>query len=105
MGRRPLRSVLTTDDRNGQGAQLCRSAAGSSALSIVQVTTRGFVFPVVADIEAAAYIDICPGATGCSAWRFPEGNAITYGLDLGPVRLRLQLDRLNGRTTTGWGLI
>lgn len=105
MGRRPLRSVFTTDDRNGQGVQLCRPAAGSIALSIVQVTTRGFVFPVVADIEAAVYVDACPGATGCSAWRFPEGSGITYGLDIGPVRLRLQFDRLNGRSTTGWGLI
>lgn len=71
----------------------------------MQVTTRGFVFPVVADIEAAAYIDTCPGSTGCRAWRFPEGHGITYGLDLGRVRLRLVLDRLNGRRTTGWGLI
>ena len=71
----------------------------------MQVTTRGFVFPVVADIEAAIYCDTCPGATGCRAWRFPEAGGITYGLDLGPVRLRLHLDRLNGRATTGAGLI
>jgi len=71
----------------------------------VQAITRGFVFPVVADIEAAIYCDTCPSATGCRAWRFHDGHGITYGLDFGPVRLRLQLDRLNGRTTTGWGLI
>jgi hypothetical protein len=71
----------------------------------MQVTTRGFVFPVVADIEAAVYIDICPSATGCSAWRFPEGHSVTYGLDIGAVRLRFVLDRLNGRFTAGWGLI
>jgi len=94
-----------TSDRNGQGLQLCRSAADPIALPIVQVTTRGFVFPVVADIEAAIYCDTCPGATGCRAWRFPDGHGITYGLDLGPVRLRLALDRLNGRKTLGWGLI
>ena len=71
----------------------------------MQATTRGFVFPVVADIEAAVYIDICPGATGCRAWRFSEGHGVTYGLDIGAVRLRFVLDRLNGRFTTGWGLI
>jgi hypothetical protein len=71
----------------------------------MQVTTRGFVFPVVVDIEAAVYIDICPGAIGCSAWRFPEGHGVAYGLDIGAVRLRLQIDRLNGRFATGWGLI
>lgn len=71
----------------------------------MQVTTRGFVFPVVVDIESAIYIDTCPGSTGCRAWRFLEGSGTTYGIDLGPVRLRLQLDRLNGRRTTGCGLI
>lgn len=71
----------------------------------MQATTRGFVFPVVAKIEAAVYIDTCPGTTGYSAWRFPEGNGVTYGLDIGVIRLRLQLERLNGRSTTGWGLI
>ena len=70
----------------------------------MQVTTNGFVFPVVADIEAAAYIDVCPGATGCRAWRFPDAGGITYGLDLGPITLRLALDPLNGRRTVGWGL-
>ena len=71
----------------------------------MQVTTRGFVFPVVADIVTAIYCDNCPSATGCRAWTFREGHGITYGLDLGPVRLRLQFDRLNGRRTHGWGLI
>ena len=71
----------------------------------MKVTTRGFVFPVVGDTEAAVYIDACPGATGCSAWRFPGGNGVTYGLDVGLIRLRLQLERLNGRASAGWGLI
>ena len=71
----------------------------------MQVTTRGFVFPVVADIEAAIYCDTCPGATGWSAWRFKEDGTKTYGIDLGQLRLRLVLDRLDGRATSGWGLI
>ena len=70
----------------------------------MQVTTHGFVFPVVADIEAAIYCDTCSGATGCRAWRFPEGHGVTFGVDLGPITLRLALDPLNGRHTLGWGL-
>ena len=71
------------------------------------LTTRGFVFPVVGNIEAAIYIDHQPGATGWSAWRLIEGPTTTHGADLGPVRLRLVLDRLTDgrRPTEGWGLI
>ncbi|MBM5785396.1 MAG: hypothetical protein FJ076_11360 [Cyanobacteria bacterium K_DeepCast_35m_m1_288] len=71
------------------------------------LTTRGFVFPVVGNIEAAIYIDHQPGATGWSAWRLIEGPTTTHGADLGSVRLRLVLDRLTDgrRPTEGWGLI
>ena len=71
------------------------------------ITTRGFVFPVVGNIEAAVYIDHHPGATGCSAWRLIEGTTATHGIDLGVLRLRLVLDRLTDgrRPTEGWGLI
>lgn len=73
----------------------------------MHITTRGFVFPVLGNIEAAIYIDHRPGAAGCSAWRFPEGNHTTCGIDLGQVRFRLVLDRLTDgrRATEGWGLI
>ena len=73
----------------------------------MRITTRGFVFPLLGNIEAAVYIDHQPGAVGCSTWRLPEGSHTTYGLDLGAIRLRLVLDRLtNGRRPTeGWGLI
>jgi hypothetical protein len=71
------------------------------------ITTRGFVFPVVGNIEAAVYIDRQPGATGCSAWRLVEGSTTTHGADLGSVRLRLVLDDISDgrRPTDGWGLI
>jgi hypothetical protein len=71
------------------------------------ITTRGFVFPVVGNIEAAVYIDHQPGAAGSSAWRLIEGPTTTYGIDLEVLRLRLVLDRLtDGRLPTeGWGLI
>jgi hypothetical protein len=71
----------------------------------MSITTRGFVFPVVGNIETAAYVDRQPGATGCGAWRFPEGCTTTYGIDLGAIRLRLVLDRLTDgrRPTEGWG--
>ena len=71
------------------------------------ITTRGFVLPVVGNVEAAVCIDHRPGAVGCSAWRFPEGGHITYGIDMGVIRLRLVLDRLSDgrRSTEGWGLL
>jgi hypothetical protein len=73
----------------------------------MSITTRGFVFPVVGNIEAAVDIDNQPCATGCSAWRFPEGLTTTYGIDLGAIRLRLVLGRLTDgrRPTEGWGPI
>lgn len=71
------------------------------------ITTRGFVFPVVGNIEVAVYIDHQPGAPGCSAWRLAEGPTTTHGMDLGVLRLRLVLDRLTDsrRRTEGWGVI
>jgi hypothetical protein len=71
------------------------------------ITTRGFVFPVLGNIEAAVYIDHQPGATGCSAWRLVEGTTTTHAIDLGAIRLRLVLDRLSDgrRPTEGWGLL
>jgi hypothetical protein len=73
----------------------------------VTVTTRGFVFPVVGNIEAAVYIDRQPGCSSCSAWRLTEGATTTHGIDRGPVRLRLVLDRLIGgrRPVEGWGMV
>ena len=73
----------------------------------MRITTRGFVFPVLGNIETAVYIDRQSGVTVCSAWRFLHGNATTYGIDLGVIRLRLVLDRLiaGRRPTEGWGLI
>ena len=70
------------------------------------ITTRGFVFPVLGNIEAAVYIDRQPGSTGCGTWRLTEGPTTTHGADLGPVRLRLVLDDISdGRRCEGWGLI
>lgn len=70
------------------------------------ITTRGFVFPVLGNIEAAVYIDRQPGSTGCGTWRLAEGPTTTHGADLGPVRLRLVLDDISdGRRSEGWGLI
>lgn len=71
------------------------------------ITTRGFVFPVLGNIEAAIYIDHLPGSTGCSVWRLTEGSTITRAIDLGATRLRLVLDRLGDgrRVTEGWGLL
>jgi hypothetical protein len=73
----------------------------------MHITTRGFVFPVLGNIEAAVYIDHCPDVTGCSTWRLIEGNTTTHAIDLGVIRLRLVLDRLgDGRCPTeGWGLL
>ncbi len=73
----------------------------------MHVTTRGFVFPVLGNIEATVYIDYCPGATGCSAWRLSEGTTTTQSIDLGATRLRLVLDLLSDgrRPSEGWGLL
>ncbi len=71
----------------------------------MHITTRGFVFPVLGNIELAAYLDRLPGATGCSAWRLSEGTTTTRAIDLGATRLRLVLDRLSDgrRPSEGWG--
>jgi hypothetical protein len=73
----------------------------------MRITTHGFVFPVLGNIEAAVYIDRLPGATGCSTWSLREGTTTTHAIELGATRLRLVLDRLSDgrRPTEGWGLL
>ena len=71
------------------------------------ITTRGFVFPVLGNIETAVYIDHLPGSTGCSVWSLTEGSSTTRAIDQGTTWLRLVLDRLGDgrRVTEGWGLL
>ena len=55
--------------------------------------------------QLAAYLDHGTEPMGHGAWSLTEGSTRTWGLDLGRCRVRLVADRVEGRTSTGWGLI
>jgi hypothetical protein len=65
----------------------------------------GFALPVLLGHQLAAHVDRSEGALGRGPWSLTEGSTRTIGLDLGRLRLRLVIDRTEGRTSTGWGLL
>jgi hypothetical protein len=71
----------------------------------MSITTSGLVLPALLGHELAAYIDQSAASFGLGVRSFTEGHATTYGLDAGRLRLRLVVDRLDGRRPAGWGLV
>jgi len=71
----------------------------------MSITISGLVLPALLGHELAAYIDQSAAPFGLGVWSFTEGHATTYGLDACSIRLRLVLDRLDGRRPADWGLV
>jgi hypothetical protein len=69
------------------------------------ITTRGFAVPALLGLQLAAYIDQSAAQFGLGLWSFTEDHATTYGLNAGSIRLRLVLDRLDGRRPADWGVV
>ena len=69
------------------------------------ITSAGFSLPVLLGHQLAAYLYHGTEPMGHGAWSLTEGSTRTWGLDLGRCRVRLVADRVEGRTSTGWGLI
>ncbi len=65
----------------------------------------GLALPALLGHQLAAYLDYGTEPMGHGAWSLTEGSTRTWGLDLGHHRVRLVLDRVEGRRSTGWGLL
>jgi len=69
------------------------------------ITFSGFVMPVLLGHQLALHLDHANASLGHGAWSLTEGPTRTWGLDLGHHRVRLVVDRVEGRRSTGWGLL
>lgn len=65
----------------------------------------GISLPVLLGHQLAAYLDHADASLGRGLWSDHDGPTRTWGLDLGQLRLRLVVDRTEGRTSAGWGLL
>jgi hypothetical protein len=65
----------------------------------------GLALPALLGHQLALYLDhgIEPMGHGNSS--LTEGSTRTWGLDLGRYRVRLVIDRVGTRRSTGWGLL
>jgi hypothetical protein len=70
-----------------------------------KVITTGLALPPAMGLQAALYCDRCTNGWGLKGWRDHWGQVNVLGLDVGPVRLRLVLERLRPGATTKWGLL
>ncbi|MCT0208663.1 hypothetical protein [Synechococcus sp. CS-1332] len=68
------------------------------------ITSTGFALLVVLGRQLAIHVDRCTEFLGRGLWFDRAGGAISWGLDLGRLRLRLVIDRAEGRHFTGWVL-
>lgn len=64
----------------------------------------GFNTPAVVCHQLALYFERASNSLGHGMWTDRNGPTATWGLDLGRLRLRLLVDRTDGRISTGWGL-
>jgi hypothetical protein len=64
----------------------------------------GFSLPVLFGHQLALHLDQADASLGRGPWHLNEGPTRTLGLDLGRLRLRLVVDRVNGRRAA-WGLL
>ena len=71
------------------------------------ITSTGFALPVLLGHQLALHLDHATEPIGHGLWSDHDGATTTWALDLGRLRLRLRLviDRTEGRTSTGWGLL
>jgi len=69
------------------------------------ITSTGFNTPVLLGRQLALHLDHATEPLGYGMWSDHDGTTTTLGLDLGAGRFRLVVDRIQGRRSTGWGLI
>ncbi len=69
------------------------------------ITSTGFCLPVLFGHQLALHLDHATASLGHGRWSDHDGPTTTWGLDLGHHRVRLVIDRVEGRHSTGWGLI
>ncbi len=69
------------------------------------ITSTGFCLPVLFGHQLALHLDHATASLGHGRWSDHDGPTTTWGIDLGHHRVRLVIDRVEGRHSTGWGLI
>jgi hypothetical protein len=67
------------------------------------ITSAGFCLPALLGRQLAIHADHCRDSLGHGLWTDRDGSTTTWGLDLGRRRLRLTLERVGNRRSTGWG--
>jgi hypothetical protein len=83
------------------GAGACSIASAPMTIALL----AGFSLPVLLGHQLALHLDQADASLGCGLWSDHDGHTTTLGADLGRLRLRLVIDRTEGRTSTGWGLL
>ncbi len=69
------------------------------------ITSTGFALPVLLGHQLALHLDHATASLGRGLWSDLDGPTTTWGIDLGRYRVRLVADRVEGRRSTGWGLL
>ncbi|MBD2550953.1 hypothetical protein H6G65_15445 [Microcystis elabens FACHB-917] len=69
------------------------------------ITSTGLALPALLGHQLALHLDHADASLGCGLWSDHDGPTRTWGLGLGQLRLRLVVDRTEGRRSTGWGLL
>jgi len=72
------------------------------------IAIRGLALPPLAGVQLALYGDRCaagfqPAGLWRDCWGTASGWVLTLGLDAGPVRVRLVLERLRPDSKAEWG--
>jgi hypothetical protein len=65
----------------------------------------GLALPALLGHQLALHLDHADASLGRGLWSDHDGPTRTWGLDLGHHRVRLVIDRVEGRRSTGWGLL
>jgi len=68
------------------------------------ITSSGFALPVLLGHQLAIHLDHATASLGRGLWSFSEGPTRTHGMGLGRLRLRLVIDRTEGRRSI-WGVL
>jgi hypothetical protein len=72
------------------------------------IATTGLALPPLAGVQLALYLDRCaagfqPAGPWRDCWGKALGCVLTLGVDAGPVRVRLVLERLRPDSKAEWG--
>lgn len=72
------------------------------------IATTGLALPPLAGVQLALYGDRCaagfqPAGLWRDCWGKVSGRVLTLGVDAGPVRVRLVLERLRPDSKAEWG--